>query len=57
MNLLKKGLRELEEKNLTFEEIEKLIQEKSLELLEDAKYLDFIKHEMHQLSEKYDERK
>ena len=45
------------EENLTFEEIERLIQEKSLELLEDAKYLEFIKNEMHQLSEKYDERK
>ena len=39
--------------NVTWEEIEVALEEKRLELIEDAKYIAFIIDEMKKISEKY----
>ena len=39
--------------NVTWEEIEWMLEEKRLELLEDAKYIAFIIDEMKKIREKY----
>ena len=39
--------------NVTWEEIEWMLEEKRLELIEDAKYIAFIIDEMKKISEKY----
>ena len=38
---------------VTWEEIEWMLEEKRLELIEDAKYIEFIIDEMRKISEKY----
>lgn len=38
---------------VTWEEIEWMLEEKRLELIEDARYLEFIIDEMKKISEKY----
>lgn len=39
--------------DVTWEEIEWMLEEKRLELIEDAKYIEFIIDEMRKISEKY----
>lgn len=43
----------MKENAVTWEEIEVMLEEKRLELMEDAKYIAFIIDEMHKISEKY----
>lgn len=43
----------MKEQNVTWDEIEVMLEEKRLELIEDAKYLSFIIDEMRRISEKY----
>lgn len=43
----------MKDQNVTWEEIEWMLEEKRLELLEDAKYIAFIIEEMKKISEKY----
>lgn len=43
----------MKEQNVTWDEIEVMLEEKRLELIEDAKYLAFIIDEMRRISEKY----
>lgn len=43
----------MKDQNVTWEEIEWMLEEKRLELIEDAKYLAFIIDEMRKISEKY----
>lgn len=43
----------MKEQTVTWEEIEGMLEEKRLELIEDAKYLAFISDEMRKISEKY----
>lgn len=43
----------MKENSVTWEEIEWMLEEKRLELIEDAKYLAFIIDEMRKISEKY----
>ena len=43
----------MKDQNVTWEEIEWMLEEKRLELLEDAKYIEFIIEEMKKISEKY----
>lgn len=43
----------MKEQNVTWEEIEWMLEEKRLELIEDAKYIEFIIDEMRKISEKY----
>lgn len=40
-------------RDVTWEEIEWMLEEKRLELIEDAKYIAFIIEEMRKISEKY----
>lgn len=42
--------------NVTWEEIEWMLEEKRLELIEDAKYLEFIIEEMKKIREKYNDK-
>lgn len=42
--------------NVTWEEIELMLEEKRLELIEDAKYLEFIIEEMKKIREKYNDK-
>lgn len=43
----------MKDQNVTWEEIEWMLEEKRLELIEDAKYIEFIIDEMRKISEKY----
>lgn len=43
----------MKENAVTWEEIEWMLEEKRLELIEDAKYIEFIIDEMRKISEKY----
>ena len=43
----------MKENSVTWDEIEVMLEEKRLELIEDAKYLAFIIDEMRRISEKY----
>lgn len=43
----------MKDQNVTWEEIEWMLEEKRLELVEDAKYLEFIIEEMKKIREKY----
>lgn len=40
--------------NVTWEEIEVMLEEKRLELIEDAKYLAFVIDELRKIREKYE---
>lgn len=42
--------------NVTWEEIEVMLEEKRLELIEDAKYLAFIMDELKKIREKYNDK-
>ena len=42
------------EKNVTWEEIESMLEEKRLELIEDAKYIQFVIEEMKKILQKYE---
>lgn len=46
----------MKDQNVTWEEIECALEEKRLELLEDAKYLEFIMKEMKKIREKYNDK-
>lgn len=41
-------------KDVTWEEIEWMLEEKRLELVEDAKYLEFVIDELRKIREKYE---
>lgn len=41
-------------KDVTWEEIEWMLEEKRLELVEDAKYLEFVIDELRKMREKYE---
>lgn len=43
----------MKDQNVTWKEIEDALEEKRLELLEDAQYLEFIMEEMKKIREKY----
>lgn len=43
----------MKDQTVTWEEIEWMLEEKRLELIEDAKYIEFIIDEMRKISEKY----
>ena len=49
-------MKEKEFQNVTWEEIEWMLEEKRLELVEDAKYLAFIMDEMKKIREKYNDK-
>lgn len=49
-------MKEKEFQSVTWEEIEWLLEEKRLELVEDAKYLAFIIEEMKKIREKYNDK-
>lgn len=40
--------------NVTWEEIESMLEEKRLELIEDAKYIQFVIDEMRKILQKYE---
>lgn len=42
------------EKNVTWKEIESMLEEKRLELIEDAKYIQFVIEEMKKILQKYE---
>lgn len=46
----------MKNQNVTWEEIEVALEEKRLELIEDAKYLEFIVEEMKKIREKYNDK-
>lgn len=43
--------------NVTWEEIESMLEEKRLELIEDAKYIQFVIEEMKKILQKYEKNK
>ena len=46
----------MKDQNVTWEEIEVALEEKRLELIEDAKYLAFIMDELKKIREKYNDK-
>ena len=50
------NMKEKEFQNVKWEEIEWMLEEKRLELVEDAKYLAFIMDELKKIREKYNDK-
>ena len=47
----------MKDQNVTWEEIEWMLEEKRIELVEDAKYLAFVIDELRKIREKYEKEK